>query len=152
MTSDGDSQEATPKEVTEGLDQTDSCLKSEEVPKLLTNVKQNFGKINVGPEFTEEDLVPVELLDFSDEEEAQSEEEDVGSDGPDGGEESEDGEDGSEKAEEPKTAPAKAEVTDSRQVVKELDQKIAKYKQFLSRAKCKRFSAIRCVPLSQTVS
>ncbi|XP_023676986.2 nucleolar GTP-binding protein 2 [Paramormyrops kingsleyae] len=146
MISDGDSQEVTPDLVTEGLDQTDS---SEQVPKLLTNVRQNFGKINVGPEFTEEDLVPVEVSDFSDEEEEQSEEEDVGSDGPDGGEESEDGEDESEKAEEPKAAPAKAEVKDSRQVVKELDQKIAKYKQFLSRAKCKRFSAIR-IPKSLT--
>uniref|UniRef100_A0A3B3RSQ6 Nucleolar GTP-binding protein 2 n=1 Tax=Paramormyrops kingsleyae TaxID=1676925 RepID=A0A3B3RSQ6_9TELE len=146
MISDGDSQEVTPDLVTEGLDQTDS---SEQVPKLLTNVRQNFGKINVGPEFTEEDLVPVEVSDFSDEEEEHSEEEDVGSDGPDGGEESEDGEDESEKAEEPKAAPAKAEVKDSRQVVKELDQKIAKYKQFLSRAKCKRFSAIR-IPKSLT--
>ncbi|XP_048881431.1 nucleolar GTP-binding protein 2 [Brienomyrus brachyistius] len=149
MTSDGDLQEVTPEEGMEGLDQIDSCPKSEQVPKPLTNVKQNFGKINVGPEFTEEDLVPVEVSDISDEEEEQSEEEDVGSDGPDEGEESENGEGESEEAEEPKAAPAKAEVKDSRQVVKELDQKIAKYKQFLSRAKCKRFSAIR-IPKSLT--
>ncbi|XP_047454243.1 nucleolar GTP-binding protein 2-like [Mugil cephalus] len=40
----------------------------EQVQKILANVRQNFGKINVAPEFCEEDLVPVEMpdLDMSD--------------------------------------------------------------------------------------
>uniref|UniRef100_A0A665TDX5 Nucleolar GTP-binding protein 2 n=1 Tax=Echeneis naucrates TaxID=173247 RepID=A0A665TDX5_ECHNA len=68
------------------------------VQKILANVRQNFGKINVAPEFSEEDLVPEEE--------------------PNGNK-------------------------SSREVIRELDEKIAKYKQFLDRAKSKRFSAIR---------
>uniref|UniRef100_A0A8C2Z484 Nucleolar GTP-binding protein 2 n=1 Tax=Cyclopterus lumpus TaxID=8103 RepID=A0A8C2Z484_CYCLU len=95
-----------------------------DVTKILSNVRQNFGKINVAPEFNEEDLVPVEmpdleLSDFS------------GSDGEEGSEEEEgDG----------------ANVNkSSRAVIRELDEKISKYKHFLDRAKFKRFSAIRFV-------
>nr|XP_024660028.1 nucleolar GTP-binding protein 2-like [Maylandia zebra] len=40
----------------------------EQVQKILANVRQNFGKISVAPEFSEEDLVPMDMpdLDMSD--------------------------------------------------------------------------------------
>ncbi|XP_034468083.1 nucleolar GTP-binding protein 2 isoform X2 [Hippoglossus hippoglossus] len=124
----------------------------EQVQKILSNVRQNFGKINVAPEFTEEDLVPVEIPelempDFSgseDEENCEEEEE----------EEEEKGEEDTTAVEQPDgeikdtdaTTAQTGEANDSkksRQVIRELDEKIAKYKQFLDRAKTKRFSAIR---------
>uniref|UniRef100_A0A3B5BBR6 Nucleolar GTP-binding protein 2 n=1 Tax=Stegastes partitus TaxID=144197 RepID=A0A3B5BBR6_9TELE len=121
----------------------------EQVKKILANVRQNFGKINVAPEFSEEDLVPVEMpdLDMSDL---------SGSDGEEECEEDEDGEedgasatpaDGDSEDAEPTTSQndkAKGNKS-SREVIRELDEKIAKYKQFLDRAKSKRFSAIRSV-------
>lgn len=128
--------------------------KKEQVQKILSNVRQNFGKINVAPEFSEEDLVPVEMpdLDISDfsgsdgEEDSEEEEEE---------EENEEAEDGtvvepvdgeSELAEPTTTRTGKANYNkSSREVIRELDEKIAKYKQFLDRAKSKRFSAIRSV-------
>ncbi|KAM6994999.1 nucleolar GTP-binding protein 2 [Tautogolabrus adspersus] len=119
----------------------------EQVQKILANVRQNFGKINVAPEFTEEDLVPVEMpdldmADFS------------GSDGEDDGEEEdEEDEDGTKvepadgETEVPEPATTQTGKADGnknpRTVVRELDAKIAKYKQFLDRAKSKRFSEIR---------
>uniref|UniRef100_A0A667ZI24 Nucleolar GTP-binding protein 2 n=1 Tax=Myripristis murdjan TaxID=586833 RepID=A0A667ZI24_9TELE len=104
---------------------------STEQERILTSVRQNFGKINVAPEFSEEDLVPVEmpnldLPDFS---------------GSDGEEEVSEGED---DAVEDGTDVAPADG-DTEVVIRELDEKIAKYKQFLDRAKSKRFSAIRSV-------
>lgn len=120
----------------------------EQVQKILANVRQNFGKINVAPEFSEEDLVPVEMpdldmSDFSGSDEEDSEEEEN---------EEEDGTtvepaDGETEVSEPTTAQTgKANGNkSSREVIRELDEKIAKYKQFLDRAKSKRFSAIRSV-------
>ncbi|KAG7475465.1 nucleolar GTP-binding protein 2 [Solea senegalensis] len=119
----------------------------DQVQKILANVRQNFGKINVAPEFTEEDLVPVEVpdLDLSDF---------SGSDNEEDCEEDEDAEEdksGAEKADE--QASVETQVSEStqtgkatkspREVIRELDEKINKYKQFLDRAKSKRFSAIR---------
>lgn len=119
----------------------------EQVQRILANVRQNFGKINVAPEFSEEDLVPVEmpdlgLSDFS------------GSDGEEDSEEEESGEedgtnvepaDGETKDSEPTTAQTGKTNSNksSREVIRALDEKISKYKQFLDRAKSKRFSAIR---------
>ncbi|XP_034729801.1 nucleolar GTP-binding protein 2 isoform X2 [Etheostoma cragini] len=124
--------------------------KKEQVQKILSNVRQNFGKINVAPEFTEEDLVPVEmpdleLSDFS------------GSDGEEDSEEEEGGEEDGTNAEPAAGAPEASEPSEpttaqtgkatsnksSREVIRELDEKISKYKHFLDRAKSKRFSAIR---------
>ncbi|XP_032373332.1 nucleolar GTP-binding protein 2 isoform X1 [Etheostoma spectabile] len=124
--------------------------KKEQVQKILSNVRQNFGKINVAPEFTEEDLVPVEmpdleLSDFS------------GSDGEEDSEEEEGGEEDGTNAEPADGAPEASEPSEpttaqtgkatssksSREVIRELDEKISKYKHFLDRAKSKRFSAIR---------
>lgn len=123
--------------------------KKEQVQKILSNVRQNFGKINVAPEFNEEDLIPVEmpdlgLSDFS------------GSDGEEDSGEEEGGEeegnniepaDGETEDLEPTTAQTgKANSNkSSREVIRALDEKISKYKQFLDRAKSKRFSAIRSV-------
>ncbi|KAL4657572.1 nucleolar GTP-binding protein 2 [Arapaima gigas] len=106
--------------------------KKEQMQQLLASVRQNFGKINVAPEFTEDDLEPVDVSDLSDA--TGSEDED--------GEHMED-EEGEEGPEEDANAPAKAEGKSSQEVLQELDEKIAKYKQFLNRAKSKRFSAIR---------
>ena len=121
----------------------------EQVQQILANVRQNFGKINVAPEFSEEDLVPVEMpeLDMSDfsgsDDEEDSEEEEVGE---------EDGTsvepaDGETEVSEPISAQTGKTNGNksSREVIRELDEKIAKYKQFLDRAKSKRFSAIRSV-------
>ncbi|XP_062254911.1 nucleolar GTP-binding protein 2 [Platichthys flesus] len=125
----------------------------EQVQKILSNVRQNFGKINVAPEFTEEDLVPVEIpelemSDFSGSEDDENcgEEEDE--------EDEEKGEEDTTAVEQPDgeikdsdaTTAQTGEASDSknsREVIRELDEKIAKYKQFLDRAKTKRFSAIR---------
>lgn len=121
----------------------------EQVKKILANVRQNFGKINVAPEFSEEDLVPVEMpeLDMSDvsgsdneddiEEEEHGEEDETNVELADG----ETGVSESVTAQTGKTNSNKS----SREVIRVLDEKIAKYKQFLDRAKSKHFSAIRSV-------
>lgn len=115
----------------------------EQVQKILSNVRQNFGKINVAPEFNEEDMVPVEmpdldLSDFSDSEGDGSEDEEPERSIEDG--------QGESPAPEATTTPTATEGStkkSSREVIRELDDKISKYKQFLDRAKLKRFSAIR---------
>uniref|UniRef100_A0A7N6A3V2 Nucleolar GTP-binding protein 2 n=1 Tax=Anabas testudineus TaxID=64144 RepID=A0A7N6A3V2_ANATE len=134
-----------PESVEDGEEQQQQG-KKEQVKKILANVRQNFGKINVAPEFSEEDLVPVEMpdLDMSDI---------SGSDGENSEEEEDEEEDGTNaeladgetEVSEPTTAQAgKANSNkSSREVIRELDEKIAKYKQFLDRAKSKHFSAIR---------
>uniref|UniRef100_A0A8C7FN48 Nucleolar GTP-binding protein 2 n=1 Tax=Oncorhynchus kisutch TaxID=8019 RepID=A0A8C7FN48_ONCKI len=122
--------------------------KHQQVQKILSNVRQNFGKINVAPEFNDEDLAPVQTDDlaFSDlsgsDVEKDSEEEENGE------EEKGDGETASGDAEAAATTPAGQpakveEKKSSRETIRELDGKIAKYKQFLDRARLKRFSAIR---------
>ncbi|XP_033496597.1 nucleolar GTP-binding protein 2 [Epinephelus lanceolatus] len=119
----------------------------EQVQRILANVRQNFGKINVAPEFSEEDLVPVEMPDLGLSDMS-------GSDGEEDSEEEESGEedrtndepaDGETQDSEPTTASTgKADSNkSSREVIRALDEKISKYKQFLDRAKSKRFSAIR---------
>ncbi|XP_037309905.2 nucleolar GTP-binding protein 2 [Pungitius pungitius] len=133
--------------------------KKEQVTKILSNVRQNFGKINVAPEFNEEDLVPVEMpdLDFSgsdgeedceegEEEEEEGEEEEGKKDGEEGGADVEpaDGEPEEEESAASSAAAAHANRNKSpREVIYELDDKISKYKHFLDRAKSQRFSAIR---------
>ncbi|XP_029927812.1 nucleolar GTP-binding protein 2 [Myripristis murdjan] len=119
----------------------------EQVQRILTSVRQNFGKINVAPEFSEEDLVPVEMpnLDLPDfsgsdgEEEVSEGEDDAVEDGTDVAPA-----DGDTEVAETTAQTGKANGSaSSREVIRELDEKIAKYKQFLDRAKSKRFSAIR---------
>lgn len=118
----------------------------EQVQKILSSVKQNFGRINVAPEFSEEDLVPVELPDlhnWSDMEEEENEEGSTLEDDETRGDEKDD-----EKGLINEDTPAAgcsdtAESRSTRETNKELDDKIAKLKHFLDRAKTKRFSAIR---------
>ncbi|KAM4601166.1 nucleolar GTP-binding protein 2 [Polymixia lowei] len=121
----------------------------EQVQKILANVRQNFGKINVAPEFSHEDLVPVEMpdLDFSDfsgDEEVSEEEgaEEAEEDGAAAAAETVDGETEASETTAPQTDKA-SDSKSSREVIRELDEKIAKYKHFLDRAKSKRFSEIR---------
>lgn len=129
-----DSAEAVPEELAK-LEQK----KKEEVQKMLANVRQNFGKINVAPEFNEEDLVPVEMPDLNMDDFSGSEEE--GSD-EQAEEEETNAESGNGEVEQTSTAQTSSGES-SRQVIRQLDEKIAKYKQFLDRAKSKRFSTIR---------
>lgn len=115
----------------------------EEMQKIFSNVKQNFGKINVAPEFSEEDLVPVEIPDILDPSWSENEDE-----------QDEENEEHEEKVEEQigeqqeeessvSDSPTKAEKKSTCEVNKEMDEKIAKLKHFLDRAKSKHFSAIR---------
>ncbi|XP_051721062.1 nucleolar GTP-binding protein 2 [Ctenopharyngodon idella] len=113
--------------------------KQEEMQKIFSNVKQNFGKINVAPEFSEEDLVPVEMPDILDPSESEDEQDEEN-------EEDEEKEQNGELQEEESSVSdplTTAEKKNTREVNKEMDEKIAKLKEFLDRAKSKHFSAIR---------
>ncbi|XP_059724587.1 nucleolar GTP-binding protein 2 [Haemorhous mexicanus] len=107
-----------------------------EIRQLMSHVRQNFGRINVAPQFSEEDLVPVHVPGFDDtdndscgEEEQEEEEEEENEEHQDPGEE------------ELQVAPAAQES--SKAILQALEDKIAKYRKFLDKAKAKRFSAIR---------
>lgn len=121
--------------------------KKEQVTKILSNVRQNFGKINVAPEFNEEDLVPVEmpeleLSDFSGSDSEEDNDEEEGGEGDGGAGPDVEPTDG--KTEDTTSQTGKANVNkSSRRVIRELDEKISKYKHFLDRARFKRFSEIR---------
>uniref|UniRef100_A0A4W5MJ92 Nucleolar GTP-binding protein 2 n=1 Tax=Hucho hucho TaxID=62062 RepID=A0A4W5MJ92_9TELE len=125
----------------------------EQVQKILSNVRQNFGKINVAPEFNDEDLAPVQTDDLvfsdlsgSDVEKDSEEEENGDEEKGDGDGETAAGDAEAAAATTPAGQPAKVEEKkSSRETIRELDGKIAKYKQFLDRARLKRFSAIRFV-------
>lgn len=125
-------------------EQQQQAVQQERVQRMLSSIRQNFGKINVAPEFSEEDLVPVEMPDLpdsfgSDEEEEEDEEE--GSEG----EEGETREDGEEEQQEEKeeVEEGSSKSRSAREENIELDDKIAKLKHFLDKAKSKHFSAIR---------
>lgn len=89
----------------------------------LSHVRQNFGKLNVAPQFSQEDLVPVDVLDADEINSDLEEEED--------------------KEEECQQHGQPATKQDPKEVLKCLEDKIAKYKRFLDKAKAKKFSAIR---------
>ncbi|XP_077193385.1 nucleolar GTP-binding protein 2 [Paroedura picta] len=90
----------------------------------LSHVRQNFGEIRVAPHFLQADLVPV---DVSDGNETESDPEE---DGP---------------LQEVDNEPSREADSrqDSKAVLKALEEKIAKCKRFLEKAKAKRFSAVR---------
>ncbi|XP_060778234.1 nucleolar GTP-binding protein 2-like [Neoarius graeffei] len=115
--------------------------KQEHKQRIIAGVKQNFGKINVAPEFSEEDLVPVEMLDLPDSCGSEEDEEEACE------EEGEDMEENGNAEEEKEMCVAghsdRAGVKSTREVNKELDEKITKLKRFLDGAKSKRFSTIR---------
>ncbi|XP_052571663.1 nucleolar GTP-binding protein 2 [Peromyscus californicus insignis] len=122
--------------VTEQEPEADRCQDSNsEMQQILARVRQNFGKINVGPQFSEDDLVPVELSDMEDLESLSAEEEEQEQEIP--GEDAEE-EPSQDSQEEPDT-----KDKDTKAVIRALDEKIAKYQKFLNKAKAKKFSAIR---------
>ncbi|NXF31209.1 NOG2 protein, partial [Nyctibius bracteatus] len=118
-------------EPAEEKDNTDT-----EIKQLMSHVRQNFGRINVAPEFSEEDLVPVDVpgFDETDSDSAGEEEQE---------EENEENEQHPDSAEEESQSAAPGARESSKAVLKALEEKIAKYKKFLDKAKAKRFSAIR---------
>ncbi|KAM6314069.1 nucleolar GTP-binding protein 2 isoform 2-T2 [Podargus strigoides] len=107
-----------------------------EIKQLMAHVRQNFGRINVAPEFSEEDLVPVDVpgFDETDSDSCGEEEQE---------EEKEEDEQHGGAAEEESQLAVPGARESSKAVLKALDEKIAKYKKFLDKAKAKRFSAIR---------
>ncbi|XP_078187379.1 nucleolar GTP-binding protein 2 isoform X4 [Callithrix jacchus] len=125
----GEGSESVIKKETE---ENSHCDVNTEMQQILARVRQNFGKINVVPQFSEDDLVPVEVSDleealdsFSDEEvEEQEQQRDAV-------------EESSSESEEEHVG------NDSKAVIKALDEKIAKYQKFLDKAKAKKFSAVR---------
>uniref|UniRef100_A0A8C4XED5 Nucleolar GTP-binding protein 2 n=1 Tax=Erpetoichthys calabaricus TaxID=27687 RepID=A0A8C4XED5_ERPCA len=117
-----------------------------QILKIMSQVHQKFGKINVTSEFADEDLVPVDLssdseLDVDSEEEQESEEDTLETKEKDGITENSTEQTSNMESEERKGS--------SKEVIRELNEKITKYKKFLDRAKAKRFSAIR-IPKSLT--
>ncbi|KAF6108943.1 G protein nucleolar 2 [Phyllostomus discolor] len=109
------------------------CDTSSEMQQILARVRQNFGKINVVPEFSGDDLVPLEMSDVDDELESSSAEE-----------EEEQGQRGdSEEEHSPEESQEEHVEHDTKAVIKALDEKIAKYQKFLNKAKAKKFSAVR---------
>ncbi|NXJ77917.1 NOG2 protein, partial [Trogon melanurus] len=107
-----------------------------EIKQLMSHVRQNFGRINVAPQFSEEDLVPVDVpgfdetdSDFSGEDEQE--------------EEKEENEQHQDSVEEGSQSAVPGARESSKAVLQALEEKIAKYKKFLDKAKAKRFSAIR---------
>ncbi|XP_069731453.1 nucleolar GTP-binding protein 2 [Phaenicophaeus curvirostris] len=107
-----------------------------EMKQLMSQVRQNFGRINVAPQFSEEDLVPVDVpgFDETDSDSAGEEEQE---------EEKEENEQHQDSVEEDLQPDLPCAREGSKAVLQALEEKIAKYKKFLDKAKAKRFSAIR---------
>ncbi|XP_072275684.1 nucleolar GTP-binding protein 2 [Pyxicephalus adspersus] len=121
-------------------EQEAALLEKQEIKEILSQVRQNFGKINVASEFSQEDLVPIEIDGMSDISDLDSEE----AEDPSGEEEEDqatnfvDEGNGAEFID-----PQQAEKQSSQTLLKDLDDRIAKCKKFLDKAKAKRFSALR---------
>ncbi|NXA21595.1 NOG2 protein, partial [Ibidorhyncha struthersii] len=107
-----------------------------EMKQLMSHVRQNFGRINVAPQFSEEDLVPVDVPGFEETDSDSSGEEEQE-------EEKEENEQDQDSVEEESQLAVPGARENSKAVLKALEEKIAKYKKFLDKAKAKRFSAIR---------
>uniref|UniRef100_H0WYX4 Nucleolar GTP-binding protein 2 n=1 Tax=Otolemur garnettii TaxID=30611 RepID=H0WYX4_OTOGA len=112
------------------------CDANSEMQQILARVRQNFGKINVVPQFSGDDLVPVEMSDLEEELESFSAEEEEE-------EEEEQGQQGDSEEEPYQESQEEHVENNTKAVIKVLDEKIAKYQKFLDKAKAKRFSAIR---------
>ncbi|XP_077152007.1 nucleolar GTP-binding protein 2 [Ranitomeya variabilis] len=130
---------AEEKTITEA--QEAANLEKEEIKEILSNVRQNYGKLNVAPEFSQEDLVPIEIDGMSDLSELDSQDDDILS-------EEEDDDQSGHLSETENDATSRANHTNavkqkSKALLQDLDDKIAKYKKFLNKAKAKRFSALR---------
>lgn len=108
------------------------CDTNSEMQQILARVRQNFGRINVVPQFSGDDLVPLEMSDIDEELESSS------------AEEEEEQEQQGDEEEESYPEPQEEHVeNDTKAVIKALDEKIAKYQKFLNKAKAKKFSAVR---------
>ncbi|XP_027475642.1 nucleolar GTP-binding protein 2 isoform X2 [Zalophus californianus] len=120
--------------VTEKEKENSHCDTDSEMQQILARVRQNFGKINVVPQFSGDDLVPLEMSDIDEALESFSEEEE--------GEEDQKQPGGEEEGSCPEPQEEHA-ADDTKAVIKALDEKIAKYQKFLNKAKAKKFSAVR---------
>ncbi|KAG8506876.1 Nucleolar GTP-binding protein 2 [Galemys pyrenaicus] len=109
------------------------CGADSEMQQILARVRQNFGKINVVPQFSGDDLVPLEGSDIDEELESFSAEE----------EEQECLGDEEEAEESAPESQEDVQGSDTKAVIQALDEKIAKYQKFLNKAKAKKFSAVR---------
>lgn len=118
--------------VTEKEEGHSPCGADSEMQQILARVRQNFGKINVVPQFSGDDLVPVEMSDIDEEPESFSEEEEEEQELP-----------GDEEEESCPESQEEHTESDTKAVIKALDEKIAKYQKFLNKAKAKKFSAVR---------
>ncbi|XP_036112347.1 nucleolar GTP-binding protein 2 isoform X3 [Molossus molossus] len=110
------------------------CDASSEMQQILARVRQNFGKINVVPAFSGDDLVPLEMSDIDEELVSSSAEEEE--------EEGQEQQGGDDEEYYPESQEEHVE-NDTKAVIKALDEKIAKYQKFLNKAKAKKFSAVR---------
>ncbi|XP_032565685.1 nucleolar GTP-binding protein 2 isoform X2 [Chiroxiphia lanceolata] len=134
------SQDNTEEKVSEsmasGVEPEERNNPDSEIRQLMSHVRQNFGRINVAPQFSEEDLVPVDVpgFDETDSDSCGEEEQE---------EEKEENEQQQDAGEEESQVAAPGARESSKAVLKALEDKIAKYKKFLDKAKAKRFSAIR---------
>ncbi|XP_006212734.2 nucleolar GTP-binding protein 2 [Vicugna pacos] len=111
------------------------CSADSEMQQILARVRQNFGKINVVPQFSEDDLVPLEMSDIDEELESLSAEREE--------EEEEPELQGDDEEESYAESQEEHSGNDTKAVIQALDEKIAKYQRFLNKAKAKKFSAVR---------
>uniref|UniRef100_A0A8C9KCQ0 Nucleolar GTP-binding protein 2 n=1 Tax=Panthera tigris altaica TaxID=74533 RepID=A0A8C9KCQ0_PANTA len=118
--------------VTEKEKENSRCDADSEMQQILARVRQNFGKINVVPQFSGDDLVPLEMSDIDEELESFSEGEEEAQELP-----------GDEEEESCPESQEEHAENDTKAVIKALDEKIAKYQRFLNKAKAKKFSAVR---------
>ncbi|NWR85913.1 NOG2 protein, partial [Furnarius figulus] len=138
VTSSQDNTEETVSEsVASGVEPAEERNNTDnEIRQLISQVRQNFGRINVAPQFSEEDLVPVDVpgFDETDSDSCGEEEQE---------EEKEENEQHQDLGEQELEVAAPDARESSKAVLKALEDKIAKYKKFLDKAKARRFSAIR---------
>lgn len=146
MTSSQDStEEKVSESVASGVEPEEGNNTNTEIRQLMSHVRQNFGRINVAPQFSEEDLIPVDVPGFDDTDNDSSGEEKQEE------EEKEENEQHQDLGEEELQVAAPGAQESSKAVLRALEDKIAKYKKFLDKAKAKRFSAIRYLNLSNTL-
>nr|XP_023488998.1 nucleolar GTP-binding protein 2 isoform X2 [Equus caballus] len=126
-----ESQSVTEKE----KEEKGPCDANSEMQQILARVRQNFGKINVVPQFSGDDLVPLEMSDIEEELESVSTVEEE--------EQKEEELQGDEEEESYSESQEEHAGNDTKAVIKALDEKIAKYQKFLNKAKAKKFSAVR---------
>lgn len=107
-----------------------------EMQRIVARVRQNFGKINVVPQFSGDDLVPLEMSDIDEELESLSAEREEE-------EEEEQEHQGDEEEESYAKSQEEHAGSNTKAVIQALDEKIAKYQRFLNKAKAKKFSAVR---------